>query len=444
LKYRIMNTPGSSQNSKKTTAVAVRAFLAGGGLICPLLLLLAPVAALRAQTADETIARLEQKAFAYFRDHRHPETGQVRDRARNFPDRGRPETAMSSIAATGFYLSILPEAVRRKWFTRDEALREAQTILRFAETCPHRNGLFYHFFHWESGRRWRQSEVSTLDSAIFLNGAMVAGVAFPDTRAAVERLLDRVDWPAFVAEKSGKKLLSLGWTPEQGLLGPIDVRTSEFAMPLLLAIGAKHPVPVECWYNTKIAYHDIAGVRVLHGDLPLFVSQYGLCWADLRGRRDRDGIDLDTAARQAALANRAFCHGDGAKRFSTYHADQGRWWGLSAGDAARGYVAVGPIARDLDGTVWPTAALASLPWLSREFEADLAAWRASPWWSRIDGRYGLAPFNAKTEWIAPNALGIDLGAFLVAAANYRNRTVWDLWLKHPLADSALRRVSLAK
>jgi hypothetical protein len=409
-----------------------------------MLLLLAPVATLKGQSADEAIARLEEKAFAYFRDHRHPKTGQVRDRARNFPDRGRAETAMSSIAATGFYLSILPEAARRKWLTRDEAAREAETILRFLETCPHHNGLFYHFFHWETGERWRQSEVSTLDSAIFLNGAMVAGVAFPDTRAVVDRLLGRIDWTAFVTEKDGKKLLSLGWTPEKGLLGPIDVRTSEFAMPVFLAIGAKRPVPVECWYNTKIAYRDIAGMRVLHGDLPLFVSQYGLCWADLRGRRDRDGIDFDATARAAALANRAFCRNECAKRFSTYHADQGRWWGLSSGDSARGYVAVGPIESDVDGTVWPTAALTSLPWLPREIEADLASWQASRFWPRVTGRYGLAPFNAATGWIAPDVVGIDLGAFLVCAANHHNRTVWDLWMKHPLAGSALDRISLAK
>jgi hypothetical protein len=439
-----MKTLGLAEKSRQALPLESGVRAVQGAVLGVMLLLIAPAARLDAQPADETIARLEEKAFAYFRDHRHPKTGQVRDRARNFPDRGRPETAMSSIAATGFYLSILPEAVRRKWLPRDDAARQAETILRFAESCPHHHGLFYHFFHWETGQRWRQSEVSTLDSAIFFNGAMVCAVAFPDSRAAADRLLNRVDWPAFVIEKDGKKLLSLGWTPEKGLLGPIDVRTSEFAMPLMLAIGAKRPAPVECWYNTKITYCDIAGVRVLHGELPLFVSQYGLCWADLRGRRDRDGIDLDAAARQAALANRAFCHGDGAKRFATYHADQGRWWGLSAGDAARGYVAAGPIARDLDGTVWPTAALASLPWLSREIENDLATWRASPWWSRIDGRYGLAPFNAKTGWTAPDALGIDLGAFLVAAANYRNRTIWDLWMKHPLAQSALHRISLTK
>jgi hypothetical protein len=409
-----------------------------------ILLLAGPLAARDPETADQILARLESKAFAFFRDHRHPKTGQVRDRARNFLDRGRPEKAMSSIAATGFYLSVLPDAVRRKWLSRDQAVREAETILRFAETCPHHNGLFYHFFHWETGERWRQSEVSTLDSAIFLNGAMVVSQAFPETRAIANGLLERANWPAFVTEKDGKKLLSLGWTPEKGLLGPIDVRTSEFAMPLFLAIGAKRPVPVECWYNTKIAYCDIAGQRVLHGELPLFVSQYGLCWADLTGRTDRDGIDFDAAARQAALANRAFCRGDGAKQFSTYHADQGRWWGLSSGDAARGYVACGPIARDVDGTVWPTAALASLPWASREISADLAAWQTSPWWSRIEGRYGLSPFNAETNWIAPDVIGIDLGAFLLSAANHRNRTVWDLWMKHPVAQSALERLKLTK
>ncbi|MBI1917116.1 MAG: hypothetical protein HYS12_20610 [Planctomycetes bacterium] len=390
------------------------------------------------------LADQERKAFGYFEDHCHPVTGLVRDRARNFAGRKDEPPPMASIAATGFYLAVLPEAARRKWITRDHAQREATRALGFAERLEHRHGLLYHFVSLKDGKRWKNSEISILDSAIFLNGAITAASAFPAVAPVVERLLDRVQWKEFLTEKDGKKLLALGWTPEKGLLGPMDVRTSEAAMAYLLAIGSKNAVGPECWYNTATNEREIASRRVLHGELPLFVSYYGLAWADLKGLKDKDGIDLHGNAIRAALANRAFCRSIATRQHTTYRVADGGWWGISAGDSAEGYVAPGPIQGDANGFVWPVTALAAVPWVPKEIEADLEQWRASRAWSRVVGKYGIAPFNLDTGWVGDDIIGIDLGAFLVNMANYRNRTVWDLWRKHPVAQAALRRVGFDK
>ena len=88
------------------------------------------------------------------------------------------------------------------------------------------------------------------------------------------------------------------------------------------------------------------------------------------------------------------------------------------------------------------AALAALPWVTRELREDLLAWRKSPSWRRVSGPYGLLPFRLepKPEWQGTDLIGIDLGSFAVSLANHRNKTVTALWMRHPVAREALRRL----
>jgi len=399
-------------------------------------------------TAAEPVPRpqiddLARLGFRWFQDNRNPQSGLVLDRSPNFKGRGTRST-MASIASTGYFLSLLPEWVRVGWITQEDARRQAQQTLDFAwEKLPHHCGLFYHFMDWQTGARWEQVEVSTLDSAIFFNGCMVAAEAFGGTVAdRANALLDRAEWHKFLASQpsTNKELLSLGWTPEKQLLTPADVRSSEMAMPYFLAVGSRtNAIHPDCWYNTAIVWGKVAGYRVLNPTHPLFTSYYGLGWHDLKGRVDRHGVDLELNARLAALANREMCL-QKAKSQTTYAVANGRWWGISAGDSPRGYVAPGPIDGDPDGTVWPLASLAAIPWIPRETESDYALWRASKVWEKVCGDYGLSPFSLDRDWVGNDLIGIDVGAFCVNLANHRHGTVRSLWMRHPIAADALRRL----
>ncbi len=390
---------------------------------------------------------LGKLAFRWFQDNRHPQTGMVLDRSPN-RRRSGPVSGMSSIAGAGYHLSLLPEWSRQGWLTKEEAVRQALQALKFASsTLPHHHGLFYHFLDVENGQRYGQSEISVLDSAIFFNGCMVAAEAFGgETARLADALIDRADWPAFLVRhpRTGKPLLALGWAPEKGLLTPADVRSSEMAMPYFLAVGSRsHPIQSDCWYHTDVVRGSVAGHRILNPTHPLFTALYGLGWHDLKGQVDRDGVDLDANARVASVANRAFCR-QLADKFSTFRPEAGGWWAISAGDAPAGYIAPGPIRDGVDGTVWPLAALASLPWMPQELQSDLKQWRSSPTWQSVCGPYGLVPFNLDRRWVGADLLAIDLGSFAVALANLRNRTVWDLWMRHPVAKAAQRRLGYTR
>src|SRR5207245_379412 len=126
---------------------------------------------------------------------------------------------------------------------------------------------------------------------------------------------------------------------------------------------------------------------------PLFTSYYGLGWAHLEGMPDRDGVDFHASARAAALANREFCRTVAAKKYVTFREAEGGWWGISAGDSPRGYVAPGPVLSAIDGTVWPTASAAAVTWAPQEIAEDLLRWHGSRNWVRATGPNGLSPFN---------------------------------------------------
>jgi hypothetical protein len=394
-----------------------------------------------AQILDDLAAR----AFSWFEIYRNPTSGLVPDRAPNWRQvggTGDTRKIPCSIASVGYYLSILPDAVRTGRLSEAQAAERAVTALRFLEAhAEHHAGFLHHFLDMETGGLVWNSEFSVLDSAILFNGCMVASVAFGgDVAEVAERLLNRVDWSALLApgEKGRPELLAMAWEPQRGVYGPMDVRSSEFAMACFLAIGAPAKgVDPKIWRNTAVRKGTVQGLTILNPTHGLFTSYYGLGWQMLEVLRDQDGADLWANARVAALANRAFCR---SARDETYRQEWGSWWGISAGDSPSGYIAPGLVGSDAGGTVWPTTALAAWPWAPQEIEQDLPAWTSSPLWDYVLGPYGLSPFNIHKQWIGTDLIGIDLGSFYLGVANHRRGTAWNLWRQHPIAQRAIARL----
>jgi hypothetical protein len=102
-------------------------------------------------------------------------------------------------------------------------------------------------------------------------------------------------------------------------------------------------------------------------------------------------------------------------------------------------------AGDADGVAWPTAALAALPWAPREIKEDLVRWRASQGWSASFGPHGLRPVRlVDRPWAGTDLIGIDVWSYAVSLANYRNRTIWEAWQRHPIAKAAMAKLALER
>lgn len=397
-----------------------------------------------AETQSVTAESLAVAAFEWFETYREAETGLVPDRAPNQTFIGPPPSRQlfCSIASVGYYLSLLPNAVSRGRLSEQDAESRAEQVLTFLEqNAEHRSGLFYHFIDMKSGKRFFDCEYSALDTAILLNGCMVVSVRFGgDVADIADRLTDRVDWNAYRLPENDQRSesLSMGWKPGVGLLGAMDVRSSEFAMPYLLAVGAKvHAIPPSLWTETERVEGRVAGISLLNPTHGLFTSYYGLSWHSEKFCRAIHAYDLWQNAKSSARANRVFSH---LERNPTYSTANGGWWGISAGDSPDGYFAPGLIAGSGRGTVWPTAAVAAWPWAAEQLQKDLIDWQASPVWDHVCGPYGLAPFNIERNWVGEDLIGIDIGSLAVNVVNHQTGEIWNLWTQHPGARRAIERL----
>jgi hypothetical protein len=388
-------------------------------------------------TDEQLLDEIERAAWHYFADNCHPLTGLAKDRCgADGPD----SRVVASMAATGFALTAACIAERRGWIERAELLERIERTLAWVEAeLVHHRGFWFHFVDHGTGARVWRCEVSTIDTALFLFGAITAGVHCdsPRIRGLVDRLVDRVDW-TWLRRADGT--VGHGWRPETGPLAHGWEEFSEASGLYLLAIGARRhaldPSSWRAWRRPVTSYreHRFIGDRV-----PLFTHQYSQAWFDLRGRLD-DGIDWFENSRTATLAHRDFCL---QLRSEHPHFAPDRW-GFTASDSAKGYVAWGgpPAFGPIDGTVVPCAAAGSLPFAPDECLAVLRRLRHEHG-ERIWRRYGFVDaFHPDHRWVAPDVIGIDVGISMLMAENLRSGAVWRWFMQDERVQRGLRLTGL--
>lgn len=390
---------------------------------------------------------LERRSFQYFWEQAGAGTGLVLDRTRTD---GAPadedHRTVASIAATGFGLTALCIAAERGWVRRNDARERIRTTLRFfAERALQEHGWFYHWLDVNTGERKWKSEVSSIDTALLIAGALTARQYFRED-AEINRLstaiYERIDFPWML--NGDPTLLSMGWRPETGFINARWDEYSEHPMLYLMAIGSpKHPITPAAWYAWKRNWNHYAGYSYL-GATPLFTYQYSHAWVDFRGRRETKGehVDYFENSVRATLAHREFCI-DLSKEFPGYGPNV---WGISASDSAKGYVAWGGPPRDpaIDGTVVPYVAAGSLMFTPRLAIAALRTMRAK-YGQLIYGKYGFADaFNPSTGWVDRDVIGIDLGIMLLATENARSGSVWGWFMRNSEIPRAMDLAGLHK
>jgi hypothetical protein len=426
-------------------------------------------------------ADLEERTFRFFWETTNHRNGLV-------PDRW-PSPSFSSIAAVGFALTCYPIGVERGWVTRAQARDLTLATLRFFRNAPQgdartgtagHKGFFYHFLDMETGLRFRNVELSTVDSTILFMGMLFAGAYFDGDdpgEAEIRRLADeiyaRADWTWFQA---GRRAIPMGWHPETGFIARNWDGYNEGMFVYILGLGApRHAVAANSWEAWTAPYPGFwrgSGETRHLAFAPLFGHQYSHVWIDFRGIRDAPmreaGLDYFENSRRATHANRAYCAANPIG-WEGYSRDV---WGLTACDGPGnfefdykggkrtfyGYAARGPLGqpdeRD-DGTIAPTAALGCLPF-APEIVIPCAEAMRGAYGGRLYSRYGfLDAFNpsfrytdVKIErgsvdprhgWVDVDYLGIDQGPILAMAANYRDDFIWKYMRKVPAIRLGLRK-----
>src|SRR6266446_9509502 len=227
---------------------------------------------------DSFLEDLERACFQFFWDEVNPASGLVKDRSRA---RGPDSRNVGSIAVTGFGLTALCIADHRGWMDSTKIRDRVATTLRFVESrLPQVHGFFFHFQNVENGERAFQSEVSSIDTAILVCGALTCHAYFQDAeiQTLAKRIYERMDWTWML---NGDKTLSMGWTPEHGFIRSRWDSYSELMMLYLLGLGSSSAaVSMQNWDAWKRPCFEFRGVRYIGSYAPLFVHQYSHAWFD--------------------------------------------------------------------------------------------------------------------------------------------------------------------
>jgi hypothetical protein len=383
---------------------------------------------------DGLLHELEKANFQYFWEQTNPQTGLVRDRARV---RGAEDRVVASIAATGFGLTALAIGAQRGFLSEPDAYARVLATLRFLwRRLPNHRGFFFHFANVNTGERLWDSEVSSVDTAILICGVLTCCQAFyrTDIRDLAYEIVNRTNW-TWLSEDT--PLLPHGWAPEGGFLPYRWDGYSELMMMYLLGLGSTaHPLPVEAWHAWKRTTFEYDGYRYIGSFAPLFIHQYSQAWFDFRGKRDQYA-DYFQNSIAATDVHRRFCL-ELSPRFPDYRDDL---WGITASDSEKGYVVWGgpPATGPIDGTVVPSAAAGSLPFLPQAVMRVLRNVR-NRYGEHAWSRYGFVnAFNPLTHWCDTDAVGIDTGITMLMAENARTGLVWSTFMKNPEAVRGMDR-----
>jgi hypothetical protein len=391
--------------------------------------------------ADEAfLDDMQRRGCLYFVEQAGAKTGQVLDRAvANNTDGKRDPRVVASIAATGFGLSALCIADKRSYLPHTAILEQVRRTLRFhCDTLPNVHGFYYHFNDVDTGERYRDVELSSIDTALLLCGVLTARAHFShdaEIQQLATKIYNRVDWPWML---NGGQTFSMGWKPESGFLQNRWSRFCELMMLYLLAIGSPtHPIDPACWQAFTRPQIHYDSLSYISGDDPIFVHQYSHAYFDFRHKRDAFANYFENSV-TATKAHEAFCLSLG-KPYSAHY------WGISASDSAHGYTAWGgPDAKGqpfggVDGSVVPNATAGSLPFLP---QACLQVQRSlkDRYGAKAWGRYGFCDaFHPEADWYDLDVLGIDLGISVVMAENLRSGMVWSTFAKNEEVGVAMRK-----
>jgi hypothetical protein len=410
---------------------------------------------------------LQRDSFSYFVHEANPANGLVIDKtAPDWP---------ASIAATGLALAAYPVAVERGFMSHAAAVERTLATLRFFANSPHGpepdatgfQGFYYHFLDMRTGRRAWQCELSTVDSAFLLAGALAAASYFAadtaaerEIRALADGLYRRANWRW--AQNTGATLTH-GWKPESGFLRCRWQGYDEALLLYMLGLGTPtYPLSDDsyaAWCSTYEWQHHYGYDYLYAGSL--FTHQLSHIWIEFRGIQDafmRDkGIDYFENSRRATCVQQQYAI-ENPLGFKGYGR---RCWGITASDGPGpvtlevdgierqffDYVARGVPDGPDDGTLAPWAVVASLP-----FAPEIVLPAIEHFMHRRDlkavNRYGFrATFNATYPgkigrargWVSPWHFGLNQGPIVLMIENYTSGMLWRLMRDCPYIVTGLRR-----
>jgi hypothetical protein len=426
----------------------------------------------QAGTDQQMLDSLLKETFDYFLRHTDPVTGLIADKTKT--------DSPSSIGVVGMGISAYIVGIKNNFLTRADAAANIKKVLHFIYNCPQGpgpdatgyKGFYYHFLDMKTGKRVWNCEISTIDSAFFIAGALHAAEYFTEDtrdeneiRHLAQELYLRVDWQWAL---NGSDSIANGWIPETGFIPYRWNKDYSEAMILyMLALSSpSFPIPESIYkkWTASFELKNYYNIEYVYAG-PLFIHQFSHLWIDFKGINDelntKLGFDYFENSRRATYVHREYGK-DNPLRFEEYNE---HFWGLSACDGPGekeisvhgkkrtfyGYVSRGAPEGPDDGTVSPWSVVASLPF-APEIVMETIRYFIEKFDLKHPRLYGFeASFNPtypeKNEnpdgWVSPWRFGLNQGAIVIMIENFRSGLIWNLTKKNSVFIRGLKQAGFS-
>lgn len=404
-----------------------------------------PVTAETKVMSDEELLDMVQRyTFRYFWDYAHPASGLARER-----NNGNPQVV--TMGGSGFGVLSIIVGAERGWVTRDEAVTRMIQIVSFLQLADRFHGVFPHWMDGNTGNVFPFSQFDNggdlVETAFLMEGLLAARQYFDQNtpietalRNAITGLWEDVEWDWY--RKNNSPVLYWHWSPEFQWQMNFQIRGfNEAHIIYLLAIASPtHGVPASLYtsgwsagnYKNLNSYYGYPIYAGPYAGGPLFFAHYSYLGFDPRNIKDQF-CNYFVRNRNHALIHRAYCTLN-PENHEGYGAD---CWGLTASDDPFGYSAHDPYPPNDNGTITPTAALASMPY-TPEAGLDALKYFYRVQGEKLWGKYGFYDaFNLDQNWFASSYLAIDQGPIVAMIENYRTGLLWNLFMQNPEIQPAL-------
>ena len=367
------------------------------------------------------------------------------------PDR-YPSSGLASIASVGFGLASFVIGAYNGYVTFEEAKERVILTLEGMKKLERVHGFYYHFYQEKIGKVATGSEVSNIDTAIFLCGALLAGKYFgEDALALAYEIYDEVEWTWFINPKS--KNFYMGYNAETNKFSGEWNTYAEHLMMFFLASGSRtYPIGKETYDAMKRHVGTYQGYTVINSWFgSIFTYQFSHAFIDFRNLVDDKGVNWFDNSVKATYANYYYCVNN-PDNFVTFGADQ---WGITACDTPTGYsglLGTLPSGNGMemkftnDGTVAPAGAIGSLV-----FAPEIVLPCFKNYSTLLDGDlvgdygyYDAFNFEGKRPWIATSVIGIDKGISIMMIENYRSEIIWKTFMSLDFMDTAIEKLGFTK
>lgn len=397
---------------------------------------------------DEAFMDMIQRAtFRYFWQSAHPVSGLSRERSSS----GDIVTSGGS----GFGLMTIPVGIERGFVTRAEGVARVLQMLTFLSTTAEKHwGAFPHWLNGATGVHVgflgpSDDTVDLVETSYLAQGLLAVRQYFdgadPDEtqiRALATQMWEAIEWDMFVA--AGETKLRWHRSPTTGLSSASVQGWNECLITYLLAVASPtNPIPASFYtqgwarngamaLNQSYYGHQLY-VGYAYGG-PMFFAHYSFLGFDPRFKQDAYA-NYFIHNRNQALVQVDYSAANPLGRVG-YSAT---CWGLTASDDPGGYSAHEPMTND-NGTISPTAALASMPYVPDQAMAAARTFYGT-YGATLWGFNGFKDaFHPGLGWTAADYLAIDQGPIVLMIENHRSGLLWNRFMANPEIAPALAAV----